>query len=230
MIYLIVKMLALLLIAGFLGGVIGWLLRGARDRDALAAREREEAGRISDLRRQRDEAEAALAAHEAESGSAERVAELERALADCETARDAAVRQAEAGAAALRSAEAAPQEIEALSAAPIAGVAADEPDSDVGSGSDAAEAGSASDDSAEGSRPQPMSRPADGGDDLRQISGIGPKLEELLHELGIWRFRQIADFTAAEIAWVDERLQFKGRIEREEWAPQAKRLAEEKGD
>ena len=70
-----------------------------------------------------------------------------------------------------------------------------------------------------------MERPADGGDDLKQISGVGPKLEGVLHDLGIWRFSQIAAFTPTDVAWVDERLQFKGRIERDDWISQAKALA-----
>ena len=72
-----------------------------------------------------------------------------------------------------------------------------------------------------------MAEPADGGDDLRQISGIGPKIEGLLHEMGIWRYEQIAAFTSAEVAWVDDRLRFKGRIAREDWIGQARALAAE---
>lgn len=72
-----------------------------------------------------------------------------------------------------------------------------------------------------------MERPADGGDDLKQISGVGPKLEAVLHELGVWRFDQIAAFTPADVAWVDERLPFKGRIERDDWISQAKALTRE---
>jgi len=42
----------------------------------------------------------------------------------------------------------------------------------------------------------------------------------------VWHFWQIARWTEAEIAWVDTRLKFKGRIERDEWIAQAKILAE----
>ncbi|MBY8975325.1 NADH-quinone oxidoreductase subunit E [Rhodobacteraceae bacterium NNCM2] len=62
-------------------------------------------------------------------------------------------------------------------------------------------------------------------DDLKQIKGVGPKLEGVLHEMGIFHFDQIAAWTPAEVAWVDERLQFKGRIERDDWIAQAKELA-----
>ncbi|MGH6918742.1 MAG: NADH-quinone oxidoreductase subunit E, partial [Geminicoccaceae bacterium] len=62
-------------------------------------------------------------------------------------------------------------------------------------------------------------------DDLKTISGIGPAIEKILHELGIYHFRQIADFTPDNVAWVNEHLRFKGRIEREDWIGQARKLA-----
>jgi NADH-quinone oxidoreductase subunit E len=69
------------------------------------------------------------------------------------------------------------------------------------------------------------SPPADGADDLKKISGVGPKLEKLLNSLGIYKFEQIAAWSADDVAWVDERLTFKGRIERDDWMSQAKKLA-----
>jgi NADH-quinone oxidoreductase subunit E len=68
---------------------------------------------------------------------------------------------------------------------------------------------------------------ASGADDLKLISGVGPKLEGVLNELGFWHFNQIAKWGAAEVAWVDARLKFKGRIERDGWIKQAKKLAKE---
>lgn len=62
-------------------------------------------------------------------------------------------------------------------------------------------------------------------DDLKMIAGVGPKLESVLNGLGIWTFAQIADWTANEVAWVDDYLQFKGRIERDDWIAQAAALA-----
>lgn len=64
-----------------------------------------------------------------------------------------------------------------------------------------------------------------GADDLKLISGVGPKLEGVLNDLGFWHFDQIADWTAEQVAWVDSRLKFKGRIERDNWMAQAKELA-----
>ncbi len=63
-------------------------------------------------------------------------------------------------------------------------------------------------------------------DDLLIIKGIGPKLNGVLNGLGISRFDQIANWTAGDVDKVDDHLgQFKDRIGREEWIPQAKLLA-----
>jgi len=65
-----------------------------------------------------------------------------------------------------------------------------------------------------------------GADDLKQLKGVGPKLEQTLNELGFYHFDQVAKWTAEEAAWVDDNLNFKGRIERDGWIEQAKILAE----
>ena len=63
-------------------------------------------------------------------------------------------------------------------------------------------------------------------DDLKEIVGVGPVLEKLLHKLGFYHFDQVAGWTASEIAWVDENLEgFKGRVTRDSWVAQAKELA-----
>ncbi|MCG7494754.1 NADH-quinone oxidoreductase subunit E [Thalassobius sp. Cn5-15] len=66
---------------------------------------------------------------------------------------------------------------------------------------------------------------SEGADDLKKISGVGPKLEQTLNELGFFHFDQIAKWTDAEIQWVDNRLKFKGRITRDDWIGQAAELA-----
>ncbi len=70
-----------------------------------------------------------------------------------------------------------------------------------------------------------LSAPQGEPDDLKLISGVGPKLEEKLNNLGIYHFSQIANFTPEDIEKVDNELNFKGRIEREDWLGQAKILA-----
>lgn len=62
-------------------------------------------------------------------------------------------------------------------------------------------------------------------DDLKKISGVGPKIEERLNELGIYHFSQIMAFSTEEIAMVDEKLNFKGRIDRDDWLSQATELS-----
>jgi len=73
-------------------------------------------------------------------------------------------------------------------------------------------------------RPAGIERPA-APDDLKLISGVGPKIEGILHELGIFTFAQVAAWKKAEREWVDGYLNFKGRIERDDWVRQAKALA-----
>ncbi len=59
-------------------------------------------------------------------------------------------------------------------------------------------------------------------DDLKKISGVGPVLEKKLNALGITKYSQIAEFSDEDIQKVDEVLNFKGRIQREDWISQAK--------
>ena len=88
-------------------------------------------------------------------------------------------------------------------------------------------AASAGDDEGEGVRPEALTAPHGGSaDDLKKISGVGPKLEKTLNGLGIFHFSQIAAFTPDHVTWVDKYLRFKGRIDRENWIAQAKVLAE----
>ncbi|MCA0928888.1 NADH-quinone oxidoreductase subunit E [Ruegeria profundi] len=75
-------------------------------------------------------------------------------------------------------------------------------------------------------QPETLSTARDGkADNLKLLKGVGPKLEQTLNELGIYHFDQIAAWTPEHVAWVDERLQFKGRIERDGWIEQAGKLA-----
>jgi predicted flap endonuclease-1-like 5' DNA nuclease len=71
-------------------------------------------------------------------------------------------------------------------------------------------------------QPAALSTPQGNADDLTRIKGIGPKLSALLNELGIYHFKQIANWSQPEAAWVDEFLAFKGRVSRENWIEQAR--------
>lgn len=73
-------------------------------------------------------------------------------------------------------------------------------------------------------KPAIVDKPA-APDDLKAITGVGPKLEKVLNDLGIWTYAQIAAWTPAEVAWLDDYLGFKGRVERDGWLEQAAALA-----
>ncbi|GAW34018.1 NADH dehydrogenase subunit E [Roseovarius sp. A-2] len=78
-----------------------------------------------------------------------------------------------------------------------------------------------------GTRPEALSAPKGGqADDLKQIKGVGPKLEKLCNELGFYHFNQIAGWGPDEVTWVDANIKgFKGRVSRDNWVEQAKVLA-----
>lgn len=71
---------------------------------------------------------------------------------------------------------------------------------------------------------EPKAEKAAVKDDVKLIGGVGPALEKKLAAAGVTSLKQIAEFTAEDIARIDEELSFKGRIEREEWVQQAKDL------
>lgn len=92
---------------------------------------------------------------------------------------------------------------------------------------EAAPAGGAETETPIGTKPATLQAARDGQpDDLKQIKGVGPKMETMLHGMGFFHFDQIAAWTPAELAWVDENLTgFKGRATRDNWVAQAKALA-----
>ena len=47
-------------------------------------------------------------------------------------------------------------------------------------------------------------------DDLKQISGVGPKLEQTLNGLGVYQYAQVANWKKADIKTIDSQLKFKG--------------------
>ncbi len=74
--------------------------------------------------------------------------------------------------------------------------------------------------------PKAKAKKADAGaDDLTQISGVGPVIVKKLHDLGVTTFAQIAEWTADDVAAMDEKLNFKGRIDRDNWIEQAKEFS-----
>lgn len=78
-------------------------------------------------------------------------------------------------------------------------------------------------------KPDGVDAPRDGqADDLKRISGVGGKIENILNRLGIFHYDQIASWSPVNAAWVDDYLSFKGRIERDDWIEQARTLAADK--
>ena len=73
-------------------------------------------------------------------------------------------------------------------------------------------------------QPPALEEPDGEADDLTLITGIGPRIQTILNDLGIWHFSQIAEWSEEHEAWVDEQLNFAGRVSREDWIQQARDL------
>jgi len=65
----------------------------------------------------------------------------------------------------------------------------------------------------------------DPSDDLTQIKGLGPKAAEKLNEAGITKASQIAKWSSVDVERYDTLINGRGRIERDDWVGQAKRMA-----
>lgn len=87
-----------------------------------------------------------------------------------------------------------------------------------------ATAKSAPDDATAASEPKSKAAPAEAKDDLKRISGLGPKIETKLNGLGVTTLAEIAGWSAEEAARVDAELGLDGRVTRDDWVGQAKTL------
>jgi predicted flap endonuclease-1-like 5' DNA nuclease len=74
-------------------------------------------------------------------------------------------------------------------------------------------------------RPPALGGPRGAKDDLKFISGVGPKIERTLNDLGIFHYDQIARWTDPQVDWINAYLKFPGRMMRDGWVEQAKALA-----
>ncbi len=142
-------------------------------------------------------------------------AAAEKAKADADAKAEAAAKKAAAAAAKVEAEEKAKADAEAKAAA---AASSDDKDYDGDGVVEGTE---------EGSKPAALEGPRDGkADNLKEIKGIGPKLEKLCNSMGFYHFDQIAAWSADEIAWVNANLEgFKGRVSRDNWVEQAKILA-----
>lgn len=233
--YLIGEIWLWLLITFVIGLVIGWLIWG-RGQAATQSR-------MTELERQAASAKAQCDACEAEKAELQAAADaataqvdgLEKQVAEATAAAQSSA--AEVGRLSGRIAELEKEQRTAVGAA--AQSTAETDASDISSGASGADTISLTDtaadrevaesaeiaDVSEADRPDSLSAPDGTKDDLKLISGVGPKLEGVLNDLGIFHFWQIAKWTEREVAWVDDYLSFKGRIERDQWIEQAKTLA-----
>jgi NADH-quinone oxidoreductase subunit E len=228
---LFLQIVVFLIVAAALGFAVGWLLRGTRLEEESAA-SNDWQTRLSGAESERDRLRGELAAATEDRAAIERArraAEERAAAGDPElkaraTRLERELEEVRAGGAGQRA------EIERLqarlvelqtrpadrptAAAPLAAISA-APQA----------AGRPGSEETAGSAPAGLPGPEGEPDDLKRISGIGPGIEKTLHELGVFHFRQIAAFTPDNVAWVNRRLRFKGRIEREDWIGQARTLA-----
>lgn len=232
--FLISEMVLLILIAALLGLLIGWLIWGRRSgsdsaqADADRARKDAETARGTAARLQ-DELDAC---NRARAGADTRLQILEAEKANA--ARTATTATA-AGANNATSNASAPASETPAESAKDTGVSSPAATKDA-----ATKEASSQDDgdrdydgdgtiegTNEGTKPVALTGPRDGkADDLKQIKGVGPKLEKTCNSLGFWHFDQIAAWTGDEVAWVDANLTgFKGRVSRDNWVEQAKLLA-----
>ena len=234
--FLIGEMLLLIVLAALLGLLVGWIIWGRGKAGAEA------------VERLRGELDASRA------GARKSAADLKAAGADLDTCRaetaekdkrlDDLARDVDKAEALAEAAEVAAMEAAAEAVAVAEAVEADhgahpvhpeavadpvpepnpEPNPDDAKDSDGNGVVAGTD---EGVKPATLTAARGGtADDLKQIKGIGPKLEQLCNALGFYHFDQIATWTADEVAWVDANLKgFKGRVSRDNWVAQAKGLA-----
>jgi predicted flap endonuclease-1-like 5' DNA nuclease len=74
---------------------------------------------------------------------------------------------------------------------------------------------------------QALQKPLGRRDDLTKIKGLGPKMQSKLNALGVFHFWQLASLSPAAAEAMDARLRANGRIKRERWVSQAKKLTED---
>ncbi len=220
MTYLITQTFILLLLAGLLGLILGWYLTRISANSARLSMQARLNSAEADARELRGELDAAVTARgHAEAERKQLAGELAAAKPPRSTGNDEALARLQRELDQCR-AELAAADAVIEPAAKASAAASNEPIAKVSAAAAQAAAAMGGNDSAAPA----LDDTAGDADDLRKIKGIGPKIAGILDELGIRRFEQIAAWTPENVAWVNERLKFKGRIEREEWIPQARAL------
>lgn len=204
-----------LLIGGAVGLFAGWVLGQRTAAGAAATAEKQLKGRVDQLIAERDRLQARLGGDEAATGTGD---------APAPSSGPAAATPGSAGpvpgpAPAPEKAAASPVAASGMAGVPYSDTfpapdspATEETDTEAGGGP------------GDGARPPALDAPEGGqADDLKELTGIGPKLEKTLNDHGIFHFRQVAELTDDQIAWLDRTLALRGRIGRDDWVGQAKK-------
>lgn len=230
--FLLTEIWVLLALACLIGLLAGWIIWGWGTAEAAPAAEADAAREMKALK----DAENQLAAHK--TNLTDLTTKLDRCRSDG-AKKDARLKEVEAELEELRG--------QAAFMAPLPAFTAEDEtvrtyDENMGAG--ASENAPTTDDASaqdgidrdgdgivegrnEGAKPATLSEAREGGpDNLKEIKGVGPKMEKMLHGMGFFHFDQIAAWNDDELAWVDANLEgFKGRATRDQWIEQAKILA-----
>ncbi|KCV81163.1 hypothetical protein ATO10_13319 [Actibacterium atlanticum] len=212
--FLITEMVVLIILAALLGLLVGWLIWGRREVETVVEADTSQADALrADLAGCRDnvaQQTAQIATLQADLDAAQLATSEANARAD---AAASAAAEAVAPVAAAATVMPEPEPAPLPEAEPIN---QDFDGDGVVEGTD------------EGAKPTTLTQARGGqADDLKQIKGIGPKLELLCNKLGFYHFDQIAAWSDQEVAWVDANLEgFKGRVSRDKWVEQAQLLAD----
>jgi predicted flap endonuclease-1-like 5' DNA nuclease len=203
------------------GGLLGIWLGKVSSHDALATATPAEDARVAAAKALEDARNAAVAkaAEDARLAATAKAAQEARLAAAAKAAEDAR-NAAAAKAAEARDAAAAKASLPGRAAAAARATEAAPP-----AAAAAVALSPATSIQHPGSKPPGIAAPEGNADDLKLIKGIGPKNEKISNALGIYHFRQIANWTPEEAIWIGRHIAFPGRIEREHWIPQAKLLA-----
>ena len=71
-----------------------------------------------------------------------------------------------------------------------------------------------------------LSAPRGAPDDLTKLTGVGPQLDKKLNDAGIFHYWQVAAMKPEDVARIDAEVKLHGRIERDGWISQARKLLE----
>ncbi len=69
-----------------------------------------------------------------------------------------------------------------------------------------------------------LTAPRGAPDDLAKLSGVGPQLVKKLNDAGLYHYWQLGAMTAEDVQKLDKDLKLNGRIERDGWVAQARKL------